>query len=265
MKSVRISKDMLEWTINRAIVNKSTLKIVKKHDITQLYFSDSDISYKYEPEIKKTVFKNNKHKNLALLFFAQISKIVNNYIISHNLEIELIKEIQSTKVMQLNRSLFDNIEDNEIFYSIDINNAWFQSAYKLGVISEKMYNTYKGLPEFKALRQISFGLTTSETEVTYINPCIQKLVIRENKNLQKALFKNIKVNVYNTITECRNELLSIGTDCLSYAVDSITFTSKGYDLVYNYLNSNNWDFKVIICTKINSNSYLFGSELRKIK
>lgn len=265
MKSVKISKDMLEWTINRAIVNKATLKIVKKHDITQLFFSDSINSYRYEPEVKKTLFKNNKHKKLALLFFAQISKIVNNYIINHNLEIELIKEIQSTKVMQLNRALFNDMQDGDIFYSIDINNAWFQSAFKLGIINEKMYHIYKDLPEFKALRQIAFGLTTSETEVTYIKPYMEKLVIRENKNLQKALFENIKVNVYNTITECRNELLSIGADCLFYAVDNISFTSKGYDLVYSYLKSNNWDFKIIVCTKINSNSYLFGSNLRKIK
>jgi len=270
---VKISKERYDWTINQCFESKEEIRILEKRGLHHMYFSKFDtFTYVFNDSKQEATFiekakKLGLSKRFVISFFALVSNCVNRYINERNLEITAIPK-KSEKIVLFNTDFFnDNVKVGDTFYSIDFNNAWWQSAYRQEIISEKIYQTYKNLPEYKMLRQMAFGLTKSETTAIYIRPSDQEstYIIKECKNLHKQVFLNIRNVVYNSIFDVKQKIITSGSNCIGCNVDSITILSNDLDTVINHYNNYLWEYKIIICKRIDNERYLHGNEIRYLK
>jgi len=269
-KIININKTEYEQLINYNNSINCNYDILKKRNIYNITYPDViKFSYCYFEKVNSDSILNNiceKHNiklKYLLSFITLISKSVNNYIKANELDITEIKKTYTTTT-KFNKDIFENINIGEYFYSLDINNAWWQSAYKQGIISKNIYETYLYKPEFKQLKQMSFGLIKGESQKTYYRNGIMVNNIKETKELEQRVYNNIRYLVYNLIQSAKDILKTNNSNYIWVNVDNICILKNDVAIIREYFIQNNWEFKTVICKKITPDSYLAGNEIRFI-
>ena len=268
-KTYLIDKAKYNFTIERALRENEKIKIIRKRNNYKIYFYDSNFSYLYKAKknnltnILLLLEKQGLGKSNILSFFALISRKVNEYITNNELIINKIEEKSNVKTLHI-KKYWDELKNNEIFYCIDINNAWWQSAYLLNIIPKTIYDNYENLPEYKSLRQIAFGLTKTEKEVTYIENN-KSYTVSEIKNLEKLVFNNIRDKIYNLLYDIRKYLEKNNLKYLGITVDAIYVPESSYKDTYEFIKKQGWIFKVIVCRIIGNDTYMYGNQIKKRK
>lgn len=239
--------------------------INKRHNKTLFYFGKA-----YTLKKKKTpnlLPKENELTNMEVgRFFMLVSKFVNEYIIRNDFEITDIKR-ETYNFRVRNNKAFDSLQTGEYFWCFDVNNAYWQMMYKLGIISENVYNKYAYNNKYKLIKKIAIGLTVSGQTARFLqNGEVLKskdgkeLIVYEDKTLWKRVYKNVRHMTYNIPVDVINK---IGADnYIFYNQDAVAVKNEFKKDADDFFLDNGIDYKKILCRKISDSEYMFGSEKR---
>ena len=160
-----------------------------------------------------------------------------------------------------NTDFWQTIPIGNYFYCLDLNCAYWQSAHKLGYISDKYFNEYgEGQFQYKSAKRLCFSFLARETKVDYyLRDKLTHTIHCDSTELNNA-FENIRNYLQNTIYELTR---CVDFEYLEYTIDSITVRTNKVDVVRAKLKEIGLDFKIIQCKKLNDTDYLYGSKLRK--
>ncbi len=160
-----------------------------------------------------------------------------------------------------NVSAWNEVSLGSYFYCIDLNSAYWQSAYKLGYISEKMFLNYDSSQvEYKSAKRLCFSFLSRNAKADYyLGSDFLYSVSCEDSEFVFA-FDNIRNYLQNIIYEL---VRCVGFEYLEYTIDSVFVRSDKVDVVKAKLRELGLEFKIIQCKKTNDTDYFYGSKLKQ--
>jgi len=155
-------------------------------------------------------------------------------------------ELQTTKY-PVNHTNFDYDDSYGTITGTDIQSAYWIIAYKMGIISEKTYNTAQG-SDWKVIRLAALavlGRTVAYHE--YKNGLKQKspILIEPEDQRIRNLYRAVRYKCYEMMTEIAGLL---GNDYEAYRTDCIYYrdTPENRKKVYDYLEEREFPYKQLI-------------------
>ncbi|MEM2138826.1 MAG: hypothetical protein QXM96_01610 [Candidatus Woesearchaeota archaeon] len=212
-------------------------------------------------------FTNNLHfESLSNIQFSKFYNIILKDIIfnvnSKNIH-ELIVESKNKKIKEKNLDVWNKVKIGEFFINIDIKNAYWQSAYKLGYISEDLYKDYEFLDEYKEAKRYVFSLLSRDVECNYYNDGNKVNKIKCNNLIFKNMLKNIRNFLSNSIYD-----ICSGVDnnsIIEYNIDAIYCLYNNLDIIRKMFYEKNIKFKITLCKKTSENAYIYNYTLKFFK
>jgi hypothetical protein len=173
--------------------------------------------------------KKEKNLNRGLFLYGFVRKDANAYLKSYD-------TIKLPKKYPVNLYNDDFNDFDKRITGTDVNNAYWQIAYNLGIISENTYN--KGLnADYKRIRLSALATLGAGKEYQVIKggKMIEEYVnIGKDEELQK-LYLKIRYTCYNYMQSLSRKL---GKDFVAYRTDCIYYvdTPENRAIVKNFLN-----------------------------
>lgn len=198
-------------------------------DIEKSYF------YSFLAQFNKNLYKNLLEKNL----------------IDYSVNFEGVSRKKNTKNFQC-------LEIGEFFYNVDLNSAYWQVAFLMGYIDEKLFLKYRDKEEYKSAKRLCVSFLARKTKKTYYLPSGDFFTISCENNVLKNVYHNIRKYLYSIFTAISEE-----TSFLAYNIDSIYITKKDLPIVKECLDELELSYKYILCQKISNTEYSFGKKVRK--
>ena len=159
-----------------------------------------------------------------------------------------------------NYELWEDLEPGNFFYNIDLNSAYWQVAYKLGYLNEKMYKTYIDLNEYKQVKRLCISFLARSNKKRYYLDDLEFEVVCDNKTLHQV-YRNIRYYLYNIIYDA----VCLTENWIDYNIDGVRVLAKDVNLIKDYFLENELKFKTTECRKIDEVNYLYGNKERKYK
>lgn len=176
-------------------------------------------------------------------------------------------ELYSSKIefkgvsREKNYSEWERLNDQEFFYNVDLRSAYWQVAYKLGYLSDKMFKTYASSDEYKMAKRVCISFLSRRNYMIYHSKNNDSQKIECDTSVLKQVYENIRHYLYNTMLNCvRQEIKWI-----EYNIDGVTIPSEYLFQVTSYLKDLNLEFKITECRKLNDNTYLYKNKERKFR
>ena len=163
-----------------------------------------------------------------------------------------------------NFSNWECLNDGDYFYNLDLKSAYWQSAYQLGYLSDKMFKNYFSSDEYKMAKRVCISFLARKNYMVYypnVKNQLESFKIGCDTSVLKNVYKNIRHYLYNTMTNCVNDNI----EWLEYNIDGVTVTKKDLHTVSEYFKNLNLEFKITECRKINDSDYFYGSKQRKYR
>ena len=159
-----------------------------------------------------------------------------------------------------NYTFWNEINEGDFFYNLDLKSAYWQVAHKLGYFNEKMFNRYFVLDEYKMAKRLCISFLARRNRMIYYIDGDKKQ-IDCNTDVFLTVYKNIRHYLYNSMFSCIHPKM----DWIEYNIDGITITSKDLDYVKDYFNNLGLKYKITECRKVNAKQYLYGQKIRTFK
>jgi hypothetical protein len=157
-----------------------------------------------------------------------------------------------------NKKRWLELRNEELFYNVDLNSAYWQIAYRLGYLDEKFYRTYLNRYSHKKAKRYCITFLVRKNEMVYHNGKKIHKITCDNE-VFKQMYKNIRHELYNTIHGC---LALIGDDYIEFNIDGISVCKRHLQTIKEYFDSIGLDFKTSLCIKKNASEYVSGSKCR---
>jgi len=263
--------------IYNAVLSDTNFSIVDGGRRKKLHINNTKVSYEKNSKAKS---KDEILSKFAPSFFKNLQNYYNNYILEKNYNIEPIFE-EHKLIHSIKRDNWKAIDNDRLFVKVDIEHAYWQILFNMGIIPKKFYEENLH-PDFKLLRNMSIGYMIRKQVLKYYNPKLfsDELIndIINNKvfdrlepchkincdtEIYNIIFKNIRQTSANTIGEVAENILD--GKFVKYVVDGITFKPKDNKQlkdVYQYLKFCGFTFTTNFCRKISDKEY---NEKGKIK
>ena len=201
-------------------------------------------------------------KDMRKWFFSitgQAKKHVNKYIHEHNYCVQPIPKKDSRARIK-DDAIWNDIPVGGEFWCIDINSCYWQMAYKLGYISEKLYNTYVDLADFKLIKQLSLSFLPKRSHKDYYKNGEKIWSINCENEQWDIIYKNITSKSFNLIHEL--ELIVRKQNVLMRLSDAIYVKYSHVAAIEDYLNDANVKYKTLQCVKLSPSTYNMDDELK---
>lgn len=217
-----------------------------------------------------SIFGNNVTFSQGLAVVTMVKQQVKSYI-DEKKHPEVIEAKYSTTGRSHDN--FKEIPNGSVFYSVDINHAYFQVLRKLNYISEEFYRIYKDQDHYKKAFHFSCSWLASRTKIYTYKMGV--LVGVQDKAKSEKEFKQIYDNVRHTLQNLLGELYErIGTNAVAYLTDEIFIKKEALPEVKEFFKEKGYEFKTSLCWKINNTEFdkahqkvhkLFGKNAEKAK
>jgi hypothetical protein len=254
-KNLEIEADYYEDT-KKVLINNGLKVSEQKHGSRKILYGNfqvcgySEIDYYLPISEKITGRKFNSFLGaFTKSLYNQLRK--NNYL--YDLEITF-DGLSRDK----NQKTWKKIKQKEIFYNVDLSSAYWQMAYKLNYISNKMFFNYIDKDEYKEAKRYCVSFLSRENRMIYYD---NREITEVNCDISvlQQVYSNIRNELYNTIDKLKKST----SDWLDYNIDGISVKEKDLKLITEKLDSLNLKYKVNECIKIDSTSYYQKGKIRK--
>lgn len=159
---------------------------------------------------------------------------------------------------------FDNWDALPIgtyFYSIDIKNAYWQIAHKIGYINTDFYTKYLHNDDYKQAKRYCISFLARNNKKSYVSSKAN-YTISCDMGLFNQAYSNVRNLLYKIIYECVESTLN---NYLEYNIDGLYVCNTEVKSVKNILKSHGIISKLIECVKINETQYAMQNKLRNFK
>lgn len=157
-----------------------------------------------------------------------------------------------------NTKNFQCLEIGDFFYNVDLNSAYWQVAYNLGYIDEKLYLKFKDKEEYKSAKRLCVSFLARQTRKTYYLPSGDFFTISCENNVLKNVYHNIRKYLYSIFDKISKE-----TNFIAYNIDSIYVCKQDLGIVKENLDNLGLSYKYVLCQKISNTEYSYGKNTRK--
>ena len=153
-----------------------------------------------------------------------------------------------------NYRAFEELNKGDIFYSVDINHAYFQVLYRLGYITEKLYDLYKDQDHYKKAFVMSCSLLTSKSKTCiYRKGVLHKIVdSKEEDSVLGVIYDNVRHTLQNLLGGLYEQL---GDKAFAYITDEILIRPEALGEVKDYFRGKGYEFKIAKCWKTSNSEY----------
>jgi len=254
-KTLEIDLDFYEKTKKVLIENGSN---VFEHTIgsRKTLFSNNEISGFYS--LKNTLpLSDNLNHQRFFVFLSTFNKCLFNQIKNNDSLLFLQIEFHGSSRAK-NKETWSSLKTKEIFYNIDLSSAYWQIAYKLGYINEKMFLKYIDNDDYKQAKRYCISFLARENYMIYYDGREIDKVYCDN-SVFNNIYTNIRHELYNTIEIIKNKI----GDWIEYNIDGISVKSKDLEATKKMLDDQNLRYKVNECFKIDKSEYYFKGKIRK--
>ncbi len=245
---------LLEVIKNKCYLRQSFKKVEKNGKVSIIH--NNKIEYKYNRF--KRPHTDIKIKNKIAVLFKSVRAAYNDYATQCGCDVVVPEKI--TSVRGLNTDLFKSFDVGQKFYYADINHAYFQVAYKMGMLPKKVYDKYKDNIEIKMYRNIALATVLAPKTIEYYNEGRYMTTITECNEIYNKIYTKIRITTYNIIGELTNLL---GNRWISYNVDGICFTEDVLETVQAYFEKIDYSYKLLECEKLSETEFRQGDEVKK--
>ena len=153
---------------------------------------------------------------------------------------------------------FQCLKIGDFFYNIDLNSAYWQVAFILGYIDEKLYLKFKDKEEYKSAKRLCVSFLARQTKKTYYLPSGEFFTISCENSALKNVYQNIRKYLYSIFDSISKE-----TNYIAYNIDSIYVCREDLSNVKSTLDKLGLAYKYVLCQKISNTEYSFGKKTRK--
>ena len=160
-----------------------------------------------------------------------------------------------------NGKLWAKLGNNQCFYTFDISNAYWQFAYRLGYISERLYNEYAYMDEFKTAKRYCVTFLARKQKVAYTDPNGGKFEVYCDNKLYNQIYENIRNSIYRAVAEAREDV----DGWIEYNTDGISVMPEHAQEVKDRFKAMGLEFKITLCRKISEYQYLSGSKTKNFQ
>lgn len=159
-----------------------------------------------------------------------------------------------------NFEVWDKLKNEEYFYNLDLQSAYWQVANKLGYLNNSMYQRYLDVDDYKQAKRYCISFLARTNKKVYLTDEFFMTITCDTSSL-KQVYQNIRHFLYVII----NNAAEMISDHIEYNIDGVTVQTKDLKLLKKYFNENDLKYKITECKKIDDNYYLYGSRQRKFK
>ena len=176
-------------------------------------------------------------------------------------------ELYNTKIefkgvsREKNYPEWECLNDGDFFYNVDLRSAYWQVAYKLGYLSDKMYDTYVLSDEYKMGKRVCISFLARRNFMIYHPQNKDSFKIDCDTSVLKGVYENIRHYLYNTMFKCVEQEIK----WLEYNIDGGTIPSEYLFQVTKYFQDQKLKFKITECKKIDDKTYMYGNKERKFR
>jgi len=160
-----------------------------------------------------------------------------------------------------NNILWDKMGYGTMFYNIDLSSAYWQMAYRLGYITEKVYNNYIDRDEYKEVKRYCISFLARGNKKKYVSNTGDIHEIKCDTAPLQAVYDNIRNELYRIIDEVANSFPEV----IEQNIDGITVLQEDYKKAKELLKAKGLKFKATICIKVNDYEYFYGNAPRSFK
>jgi len=161
---------------------------------------------------------------------------------------------------QKNHKAWDKLADGDYFYNIDMDSAYWQIAYKLGYINEKMYRRYLNNDKYKQAKRYVISFMGRNNVMRYHNDEGYYEIVCD-ETMFKNIYMNVRYGLYNIIGDCIRQT----KDWLEYNIDGVMVLNTEVDKVSEFFKKHDLQFKISECRKLNEFEYSHKSKTRLFK
>jgi hypothetical protein len=264
---------------NKVIHNQ----ISNNNDVLEIIVSGRKKLYKtFEPKKvidnqgkEQTVYKSllcvNKLNNDSIgnitiksfmLFLAEFKINLNKNLTKNNELWNLHIDYENSK-QKTNINNWNDLEVGSYFYCIDFKSAYWQMAYKLGYIDDRIYNQYINLDDYKSAKRLCFSFLSRSVKGIFHNKKVDdgKILVIDCDN---SFYRNIYNNVRNLLNNYLIEMVNItNNNYMYYNTDGIYINKDSVNIIKSFLNDEKILYKTTICKKINDKQYFLGNKLKQ--
>lgn len=152
---------------------------------------------------------------------------------------------------QRDQKHYKEIDDGAVFYSVDINHAYFQVLKKLGYITDEFYERYKDQDHYKIAFIFSCSWLVSRRKVYRYKHGIYIGMLNQDKDEKrlKVIYDNVRHHLQNLLGELYERL---DNGAFWYLTDEIFVKKEALADVKAYFREKGFEFKINICRKIDN-------------
>jgi len=190
----------------------------------------------------------------ALSLFSNVKKSISKFITKELNNLEEIPNIYPSKFS--NRLLYDEMEDGQEFYLVDVKHCYWRIAYLKGYIDKNLYESvveHKD-PAFKLWRNMSLSCIIAPKKVQIFKNGKEYPPIEEDTTLYKQIYSNIRYTAWNIFGRICDK---IGQDfVIGYNTDGIMVFDNDVSKVTSTLARNKLQYTTKKCFKHSHNEYI---------
>jgi hypothetical protein len=161
-----------------------------------------------------------------------------------------------------NKDVWNEINEGDCFYNVDLKNAYWQIAHKLGYITTDFYERYADIEEYKQAKRYCISFLSRRNECVYFDGKDKLTTIVCDTTIYTNVYSNIRKKLYICINEA---IESCNGEYVDYNIDAITVPSKHLQSVIDTFLGMGLEIKITRCFKANENQYFYGSKLKTFK
>lgn len=173
----------------------------------------------------------------------------------------LLKKIEWNGVSRgKNHFEFQMIPVGTTYYNIDISSAYWQIAFRLGYISEKVFKKYLKKDDYKVVKRFCFSFLARQSYRTYTDINNDSIIINCDTSLDQQVYDNVRNELYNVIF---NGLSILGNDYIDFNIDGISFLKELEPEITAYFKSEKIEYKIVPVVKVSETHILIKERIRK--
>jgi hypothetical protein len=181
--------------------------------------------------------------------YHQIEK--KNYLLSLDIQYDGLSKFKNDKGWK-------KLKSPEKFYTIDINSAYWQFAYRLGYISKQLYIKYMDRKEYKEVKRYAISFLARENEMVYFDNR-EINVVSCDISAFKQIYDNIRNEMYRTI----DTIAQAVPNFIEQNIDSISVSAKDLEFTKAQFEKMGLKYKVQEAVKVDKTEYFINGKYRK--
>lgn len=145
-----------------------------------------------------------------------------------------------------NSTTFQKIPVGDFFYTLDLKSAYWQIAFRLGYITERLYLKYKESDEFKKAKRYCVSFLARRNEMVYSGRDGSEYKIVCDMAPIKQVYNNIRAELYRLV-DC---VLDDIDDYVEFNIDGLSVLSKDLNKARKKLSDLGLEYRIYTCQKI---------------